>query len=120
MFDLDMTQPDRTANAILTDLRATGKAYAEAKRESEDLEADAKVVEAAFKAAARKGDKAIGEKPTIDAVKDALVLDADVRESQGAARDAAYKASLRKITYDTVRDAKEMFNALCYLHSKVD
>ena len=120
MFDLDMTQPDRTANAILTDLRATGKAYAEAKRESEDLEADAKVTEAAFKARARTGQISIGEKATVDAVKDAVILDADVQNAQGEARDAAYKASLRKIAYDTVRDAKEMFNALCYLHSKVD
>lgn len=120
MFTLDMTQPDRTANAILADLRASGKAYAEAKRAAEDSEAHAKTVEAAFKASARNGKIDIGEKPTLDAVKDAATRDADVIEAQGDARDAAYLASLKKIAYDTVRDAKEMFNALCYLHSRVD
>lgn len=119
-YDLDMTQPERTANAIRADLKAYGVPAVHAKHAAEEAKVRANRMAAALRKGARSKKIDIGESPTVEAVKDAVLLDPEVSEAFAEARDLEYVADLREVCFENVKKSAEMFKSLCYLSSRVE
>lgn len=69
-MDFDLTRPEEMARIVSRDLRASGAAFAEAKRRAEEAKNIARREPKLVAIAVRKREIDIGEKPTEQAVKD--------------------------------------------------
>ena len=118
--NFDMTQPETEAAAISSETRATGREWADARRNAEEAESLADFTAAAASKAARCGKVGIGEAATVQAVKDYVETDATVAKAREEARDARWLAHKAELAFKAAEGDREMFKGLLYASSRVD
>lgn len=116
----DMTQPEAEARRISFAVRLAGEAWADAKKEAGECEADYDFTLAAATKAARCGKVEIGENPTVQAVKDWVASDPKVELARQKASDAKWKAHKAELAYKAEEGDREMFKGLLYAKSRTE
>lgn len=119
-MDFDMTRPEEMARIVSRDLRASAKAYAEAKKAADDAKDAAKKEPRLVSIAVRTGRVNIGEKATEQAVKDYVATCPQVERMEMLASEAEHKARMAELAWECAKSDRDLLKGLLFHSGRVE
>ena len=119
-MDFDMTRPEEMARLVRADLRASAKAYGEAKKAAAAAKDAAKKEPRLVSIAVRTGRVNIGEKATEQAVKDYVATCPQVERMEMLASEAEHKARMAELAWECAKSDRDLLKGLLFHSGRVE